>query len=231
MHRHQTVEEARMESIVAALERAAEGAFLIDRNQRIIYWNQAAQEMLGYAPDEVMGRSCYDVIQGRDDHDHAWCRGNCSVTARAKTGQPVETFNTLAQTKSGELHWINVSILALETPGEEDSLAVLHLFRDASDLKRREQFARQVLHLVETMHQQPTRSATADASRWSESLTAREMEVLQLLAQGFSTQQIVQALSISRSTTRNHIQNIYQKLEVHTRAQAVAYAFEHGLVS
>jgi DNA-binding NarL/FixJ family response regulator len=51
------------------------------------------------------------------------------------------------------------------------------------------------------------------------------------LAQGFSTQQIVQALSISRSTTRNHIQNIYQKLEVHTRAQAVAYAFEHGLVS
>jgi DNA-binding NarL/FixJ family response regulator len=153
------------------------------------------------------------------------------VTARVKTGQPVETFNTLAQTKSGELHWINVSILALETPGEEDSLAVLHLFRDASDLKRREQFARQVLHLVETMHQQPARSTTADASRWSESLTAREMEVLQLLAQGFSTQQIVQALSISRSTTRNHIQNIYQKLEIHTRAQAVAYAFEHGLVS
>jgi DNA-binding NarL/FixJ family response regulator len=57
------------------------------------------------------------------------------------------------------------------------------------------------------------------------------MEVLHLLAQGFSTQQIVQALSISRSTTRNHIQNICQKLEVHTRAQAVAYAFEHGLVS
>ncbi len=220
-----------MDAIVAALERAAEGAFLIDRNQRIIFWNRAAQEMLGYAPAEVMGRSCYDVIQGRDDHDHAWCRGNCSVTARAKTGQPVETFNTLAQAKSGELHWINVSILALETPGEEDSLAVLHLFRDAGDLKRREQFARQVLHLVETMHQQPARSASTSSRRLPEPLTAREMEVLQLLAQGFGTQQIVQALSISRSTTRNHIQNIYQKLEVHTRAQAVAYAFEHGLVS
>jgi PAS domain S-box-containing protein len=231
MHAHQTAKEARMDTIVAALERATEGAFLIDRNQRITFWNRAAQEMLGYAPAEVLGRLCFDVIQGRDDHDHAWCRGNCSVTARAKTGQPVETFNTLAKTKAGDLRWINVSILALETAGEEDSLAVLHLFRDASELKRREQFARQVLHLVETMHQQQARSTTASGSPLPESLTAREMEVLQLLAQGFSTLQIIQALSISRSTTRNHIQNIYQKLEVHTRAQAVAYAFEHGLVS
>jgi PAS domain S-box-containing protein len=231
MHAHQTAKEARMDTIVAALERATEGAFLIDRNQRITFWNRAAQEMLGYAPAEVLGRSCFDVIQGRDDHDHAWCRGNCSVTARAKTGQPVETFNTLAKTKAGDLRWINVSILALETVTEEDSPAVLHLFRDASEMKRREQFARQVLHLVETMHQQPARSTTASGSPLPESLTAREMEVLQLLAQGFSTLQIIQALSISRSTTRNHIQNIYQKLEVHTRAQAVAYAFEHGLVS
>jgi PAS domain S-box-containing protein len=187
--------------------------------------------MLGYAPADVLGRSCYEVIQGRDDHDHAWCRTNCTVTSRTKTGQPVETFNTLAKTKGGDLRWINVSILALETAGEEDSLAVLHLFRDASELKRSEQFARQVLHLVETMHQQPARVTAAGGSRLPEPLTAREMEVLHLLAQGFSTQQIVQALSISRSTTRNHIQNICQKLEVHTRAQAVAYAFEHGLVS
>jgi PAS domain S-box-containing protein len=231
MHSHQTAKEARMDTIVAALERATEGAFVIDRNQRILYWNRAAQDMLGYAPADVLGRSCYEVIQGRDDHDHAWCRGNCTVTSRAKTGQPVETFNTLAKTKAGDLRWINVSILALETAGEEDSLAVLHLFRDASELKRSEQFARQVLHLVETMHQQPARLTAAGGSRLPEPLTAREMEVLHLLAQGFSTQQIVQALSISRSTTRNHIQNICQKLEVHTRAQAVAYAFEHGLVS
>lgn len=221
-----------MDVMMAALDRAAEGAFLIDNNQRIIYWNRAAQEMLGYAQGEVLGRSCYDIVQGRDDHDHTWCRGNCSVTAKARTGQPVETFNTLAWTKSGELRWINVSILCLGTPEEEDSLAVLHLFRDAGDVKLREQFTRQVLHLVENMqqHQPPSRSASSDG-RLSEALTMREIEVLQLLAQGFSTQQIVQALSISKSTTRNHIQNIYQKLEVHTRAQAVAYAFEHGLVS
>ena len=63
MHLHQAgqPQEVRMETIVAALDRAAEGAFLIDNNQRIIYWNRAAQEMLGYAPAEVLGRSCYDL--------------------------------------------------------------------------------------------------------------------------------------------------------------------------
>jgi PAS domain S-box-containing protein len=221
-----------METIVAALDRAAEGAFLIDNNQRIIYWNRAAQEILGYAPGEVLGRSCYDIVQGRDDHDHTWCRGNCYVTAKARAGQPVETFNTCAMTKSGELRWINISILALQAPGETEAPTILHLFRDASELKLREQFAQQVLHLVEHMQQHaPFGPAASHNSLWAEKLTERERDVLQLLAQGYSTQQIAQALSISKSTTRNHIQNVYQKLGVHTRAQAVAYAFEHGLVS
>ena len=221
-----------METIVAALDRAAEGAFLIDNNQRIIYWNRAAQEMLGYAPAEVLGRSCYDIVQGRDDHDHTWCRGNCYVTAKARTGQPVETFNTCAATKSGELRWINISILALQTTGEDDSPIILHLFRDASELKLREQFTRQVLHLVENLQQREPPGPTAPrGALWADVLSVREREVLQLLAQGYGTEQTAQALSISKATTRNHIQNIYQKLQVHTRAQAVAYAFEHGLVS
>jgi PAS domain S-box-containing protein len=231
VHLHQTAKEARMDAIVTALDRAAEGAFLIDNNQRIIYWNRTAQELLGYAPAEVLGRSCYDIVQGRDDYDHIWCRGNCAVTAKARIGQPIETFNTLAMSKSGDLRWINISILALLVP-EGDGPIILHLFRDASELKRREQFARQVLNLVENMQQVqlPDRPEPATAAP-AESLTTREIDVLRLLAQGQSTDQIALALSISKSTTRNHIQNILQKLQVHTRAQAVAFAFEHGLVS
>lgn len=221
-----------MDAIISALDRAAEGAFLIDNNQRIVYWNPVAQDLLGYAPAEVLGRSCYDIVRGHDDHDHVWCRGNCTVTARARLGQPVETFNTLATSKSGELRWINISILALQPPGEEEAPVILHLFRDASESKQRELFAQQVLHLVDHLQQShATGRALARNSPWSEQLTVREREVLQLLAQGHNTEQITQALSISQSTVRNHIQNIYQKLHVHTRAQAVAYAFEHGLAN
>jgi DNA-binding NarL/FixJ family response regulator len=98
-------------------------------------------------------------------------------------------------------------------------------------LKLREQFTHQVLHLVERMQHAPSGPAASRSGLWAEKLTEREREVLQLLAQGYSTDQTAQALSISKATTRNHIQNIYQKLQVHTRAQAVAYAFEHNLVS
>jgi len=219
-----------MDALVAALDLAAEGAFLIDSNQRIIYWNPAAQEMLGYAPADVLGRSCYDIVRGHDDHDHIWCRGNCAVLAKARLGQPVETFSTLAASKSGEMRWINISILALAAP-EDDTLIILHLFRDASDHKRREQFARQVLNLVENMQQISLPSPATPGSVLIESLSQRELDVLRLMAQGHSTQQIAVALSISKSTTRNHIQNVYQKLNVHTRAQAVAFAFEHDLAS
>jgi DNA-binding NarL/FixJ family response regulator len=61
-------------------------------------------------------------------------------------------------------------------------------------------------------------------------LTDREREVLSLLAQGHNTRGIATALPISPSTARNHIQNILHKLHVHSRLEAVAYAFEHGLV-
>ncbi len=220
-----------MDAITSALERSADGAFLIDHNQRITYWNPAAQALLGYAPAEVLGRSCYDIVRGRDDHDHVWCRGNCAVTAKARLGQPVETFNTLATSKSGDLRWINISILALPTT-EDDATVILHLFRDASELKQREQFARQVLSLVENMQQVQLLAGPAPADEASrESLSTRELDVLRLLAQGQSTDQIAVALSITKSTTRNHIQSILQKLHVHTRAQAVARAFENNLLS
>jgi DNA-binding NarL/FixJ family response regulator len=61
-------------------------------------------------------------------------------------------------------------------------------------------------------------------------LTDREREVLTLLAQGLRTRDIAEYLSISPSTARNHVQNVLHKLNVHSRLEAVSYAFEHGLV-
>jgi DNA-binding CsgD family transcriptional regulator len=61
-------------------------------------------------------------------------------------------------------------------------------------------------------------------------LTARELEVLRLLARGLSTKQIAQLLVISRKTARNHVQNIYAKAGVSNRAQASMFAVRHGLM-
>jgi DNA-binding CsgD family transcriptional regulator len=60
-------------------------------------------------------------------------------------------------------------------------------------------------------------------------LTRRELEVLRLIARGLATKDIAQALGISPKTADNHIQGVYAKIGVSTRAAAVLYAVEHGL--
>jgi two-component system, NarL family, response regulator LiaR len=63
-----------------------------------------------------------------------------------------------------------------------------------------------------------------------EQLTAREMEVLLLMAKGKSNQEIADELYIALKTTKVHVSNILSKLEVQDRTQAVIYAFKHSLV-
>ena len=62
-------------------------------------------------------------------------------------------------------------------------------------------------------------------------LTAREVEVLRLLAAGRSNPAIAEALFISRATARTHVQHILNKLDVSTRAEAGGYAATHGLLA
>lgn len=62
-------------------------------------------------------------------------------------------------------------------------------------------------------------------------LTEREREVLNLVVQGQSNQQISEALFISISTVKAHISNILSKLQVSSRAEAIAFAIKNRLVS
>lgn len=64
-----------------------------------------------------------------------------------------------------------------------------------------------------------------------EDLTNRENEVLQLIAQGRSNQEIADELYITLKTVKTHVSNILSKLQVDDRTQAAIYAFKHHLVS
>jgi len=66
--------------------------------------------------------------------------------------------------------------------------------------------------------------------REAHGLSRRELEVLSLLAAGKSNRQIAATLVISEHTVARHVQNIFGKLRVSSRAAATAFAFEHGLV-
>jgi DNA-binding NarL/FixJ family response regulator len=61
-------------------------------------------------------------------------------------------------------------------------------------------------------------------------LTAREVEILGLMAGGLANKQLAYKLGISEKTVRNHISNMYEKLGIYDRTQAVLYAVRKGLV-
>jgi len=74
------------------------------------------------------------------------------------------------------------------------------------------------------------REEEVEARASIEQITPREMEVLQMLAEGLSNKEIAAELHMSVDTERTHMMNILNKLGVHSRLQALVFAARHGLV-
>jgi DNA-binding NarL/FixJ family response regulator len=85
------------------------------------------------------------------------------------------------------------------------------------------------VHLNSAIAKQLTRSLVASKPRAVDSLTDREREVLVLVAQGLSNQEIADSLVISERTARTHVSNILGKLGVASRTQAALLAIREGI--
>jgi DNA-binding CsgD family transcriptional regulator len=65
---------------------------------------------------------------------------------------------------------------------------------------------------------------------WPDNLTAREAKVLALLARGYPNRHVATRLSVTFKTVANHVEHLYTKIGVSSRAAATLYAMQHGLV-
>lgn len=225
-----------MKQLFQAVSRSSEGAFIINEQQEIIFWNQAAQRLLGFSAAEIINKPCYEVINGLDERKRSICQKNCRIANIISHGGSLPNMDVFAMTKSGERRWINITTLDFPTIDGESDHAIVHLFRDVTQKKTNERFIEEIMTVTKELQNEiepssiptiPPETATAPGF---DTLTSREREVLLLLAQGLATDEMANMLSISAATIRNHIQSVLEKLGVHSRLEAVAYAYQNGLI-
>jgi PAS domain S-box-containing protein len=219
-----------MDEILAVLSRTTDGVYAVDRDQRIIFWNTAAERMLGYPADEIIGRPCHEIFHGEPRPGCLHCQPNCPVMRAASRHELVPTYNLLSRTREGRPILLNVSVI-IPLDGTSP-YATIHLFRDATHQLQYETYVDQILCAAARLPNPQT--TLAQQRPYAQSvyapLSPREKEVLNLLVQGQAAQKIAQTLCISYATVRNHLQKILHKLGVHSQREAVKLAMEHRLV-
>lgn len=206
-----------------SLSASPDPLFVTDRHNRIVLWNKAAERLLGYAEDEMVGMPCA-ALEGCDTHGNRYCSETCPVTQIAVRGESVHGFTLTLKTKTGEHLTVDVSALNLPVPPPE-RFYLAHVIHAVKRLEAEPSAATQPAPPKEAL---VTARESPDAR--ARRLTAREVEVLGMLAAGHMTPDVAARLHISTLTARNHIQNILDKLEVHSKAEAVAFAFQKHIL-
>jgi len=199
-------------------------AFAMDRHEKIIYWNAAAEKLLGWSADEVLGRTCYSVLAGRDPFGNLYCMRDCAIIRTAVDGaSPEPFFMEVARKKAGSQR-VKVRVLPLPA-GAKNTTCVMHLIErgDASELER-------LVSAIRAASRPAADIPAADPMISASPLTGREREIVVLLSNGYAALNIAAKLNLSHATVRNHIQNILRKLEVHSQVEAIAVAFRRGWI-
>jgi PAS domain S-box-containing protein len=204
--------------VLAAIARSRDGVFAVDSRQRVVFWSASAEELLGRRAGDVLGTPCYQAFLGRDAPDHVLCRTNCPTIRAARSGRGVPSFDVDVRRGDG---YITLNVSSVPLPEREGGGPVaVHLFRDVSARPRE----------APAGDAGPVAPENGSPPAPYQALTPREVEVLALLGEGLTTEQLAARLTLSRTTVRNHIQHVLAKLGAHSRLEAVLRGVRMGLI-
>lgn len=206
-------------------------AYGMDRNDRIVYWNDGAEKILGWKPEEVLGKACFDVLAGRDVFGNVYCSHDCGVVKTAAEGEEPRPFLLDVRKKGIGTVKIVVRTIALPETGPRFSCLMHFIEAEGENAEPILKSLRDTLKVPadgETPHPGPVAAPEPPIS--VSPLTAREREIVLLLSNGYAALNIAAKLNLSHATVRNHIQNVLRKLDVHSQVEAVALSFRRGWI-
>jgi len=220
---------AENQTLLRMFDHVADGVFAVDGEQRIIYWNAAAERLLGYSRREAVGKYCHEFLAGEDYLGQPFCRRDCPVIDYARRGLGVQAYDVLTRTAAGKDIWLNISVVPVQSRQPKQTAAV-HIFRDVTQRRKAEMLAQKTIEAVASLALEKPAEPAAPFPAPAPRLTRREQEVLALLAAGQRPRQIADKLGVSPATVRNHVGHILAKLGVHSRLEAVLYSTQHHLI-
>lgn len=199
-------------------EHSTDAVFGIDTAGKIRFTNHNFEKLMGYSHNQLCDVWCADILCGIDLHGQAFCGVDCPVPKTDSEGHAIKDFDLVVKRNNGERVLVNIG--ASYIPPELHALCgEVNVF-----------FSMRQVDPQQLLHRMATSSADKpDKADTGRRLTSRENQILGLAAKGMSTSEIARTLSVSTQTVRSHFKNIYLKLEVNSRTEAVIFAIRHDL--
>ena len=206
-----------LDDLLSTLGRTSDAMVAVGPDMRIVGWNDGATELFGMTADDAIGRPCSSVMCWRDRCGDPICErcGDEDVAG----DELMPTRDVLGRTADGRTLWLNATSI-VPPPELRDRFRLVHLIREVGLPPELERL------VVERL--QGWSPAGEEEETVLDRLTPREQEILGLLTEGLDGSAIARDLYLSPATVRNHIQHILEKLEVHSRTEAVALALRSG---
>ena len=215
------------------LQEAPYGAYAVSVDQTILFWNRAAERILGHLSQNMVGRKCNEVMTSVTSTGLTpQCSGGCPSMHYLRAGLIPATARLQVLCSSGERKWVSITPMVVAGVLRDAPLMV-HFFDDgdeSQDFDHAKGTIRNVLTEsgAEILSDNPPAPATPEERS---NLSRRELEVLRSVALGWDTPRIAAELGISRHTVRNHIRNLRHKLNANTKLDAVLKGIRLGILA
>jgi len=106
---------------------ASDAAFAIDKELQVVAWNERAEELLGYRTEEVLGRPCYEVLQGIFPDGRPMCTPECQAKLCFGCSRPYGASSCLARHKDGR--WVKLSLSSVAIPQDSSGIVAVIFLR------------------------------------------------------------------------------------------------------